>query len=219
DRISEEPEPQKEAGAIRAPAFDGVERIRLEYLEPRQDARIYGPRRPVELHGEGNRCALGDSLLQSASDAGIVGTEQLDLLTALLVALVSSRSGVTRVQYLDHLRVGQRCIIDRREMLVVGRLPEPPRRVGCNRIGVFAAHSSRPSFGIGERLEEPHVQVELFAAILLARAAGEECEWLEVWCLGRPDRDRLHQAAQREHVWAGAALAAMHDVGARRASR
>src|SRR6185312_10542803 len=94
DRISEKAEAEEKAGTIRAPALDGVKRISLEYLERRQDVGIDGPCRPVQLHGEGHRRTPGYGLLQSASDACVVGTEQLDVLAALHVA---SRSRMTRV--------------------------------------------------------------------------------------------------------------------------
>src|SRR6185437_16283411 len=90
-RIAEESEPEKITRPIRAPAFDGIERIRFEYLERRDGLGLDGSRRPVELHCEGDGRTPSDGLLQSAANAGIIGTKELDLLAAPLLAFAQRR--------------------------------------------------------------------------------------------------------------------------------
>ena len=83
-------------------------------------AQIDRALRPLQLQGEGNRHATSDGLLQSAPGTGVVRAQQLDLLAALPVTVVRSWSRLTRLQNVEHLRVGQRWIVDWLEALPEG---------------------------------------------------------------------------------------------------
>src|ERR1700729_1264627 len=79
-RVAEETQPKKITGTTLPANFCRVERMCFEYSERWHTAEIDGLRRPLKLHGKGDRCTLNNSLLQSVPSTCFLRAEHGDLI-------------------------------------------------------------------------------------------------------------------------------------------
>ena len=198
DRVAEETQPKKIAGTPLAATFCRVERICFEYSERRHAAEVDRLRRPLELHGKGDRCTLNDSLLQSVPSTCVLGTDQRDLIAIPLVNVVSELRTTRRVS-----RIFRTCVsVNDSSSIAVGSLlwgttglRSSERAAGASALdgrknatgamvaialGKRSTYAFHPFLGIRQRLEVPHVEVQMLVAIRLTLTTREECEGFQL---------------------------------------